>query len=240
MNSRQALSSIAATLVVILVIGVAAVGAYFSLGISPTTNTVVTTTFSPTTSFDTTTLSANSTSGLNLVLELNSTTYSPGQWIAVNISDYNTLPTTNTLQVERDWPIQNLSLGPCSRNLPIAIGVFRGDYSLSNITQANSSEQVQFYQPGVYACPDIMVIQEYAFQPQSDNASWSSSLNCNTNCYSSYLTISDTINFNGTWTGGQPPVGTGSVLMNLSLGTYTVVGGDEWGNIALLHFVVRS
>jgi len=43
------------------------------------------------------------------------------------------------------------------------------------------------------------------------------------------------VNVNDTWT-PYP----GSVYRRFALGVYTLVAGDEWGNTAILNFVIKS
>ncbi len=179
----------------------------------------------------------NSGLGLELSLSLNSTLFAQGQEISINITEYNTLQSNNTLAREDNWSVSGLSLGPCSGNLPIGFEVFPGYYSTSNITQAPASQAIRLYQPGVYSCPALFFVNSYAFQPNSDIASIG--YQCTpAPCYSP-ITISGSIAFNGSWSGGDENGG-GAVHNPLGTGFYTVVGGDEWGQLILLHFVVTQ
>lgn len=176
----------------------------------------------------------NSTSGLELELSINASQFSPGQGISINVTEYNTLPGVNSQTASDNWAITGLSLGPCGSHIPAGITVFRGYFSLNNISQASSSnDSLQFYAPGFYSCPAMFVIQSYSFQPNSDNASFA--YECTpAPCYSEVFPQSATVDFNGSWSSpSETPV-----LSNLTQGVYTVAAGDEWRQLVLLHFIV--
>ena len=166
-----------------------------------------------------------STSGLNLSLSLGSTLISPGQAVSVGIDEWNTLPQENVVPSASNWPLQGLTLGPCGTlNLPIGIEIARGHYTSSNIS---SAQPLQLSAPGMYSCPAIFLVSSYTFEPSSDVAVGSFTER-----------VSSTTNATGYWTGGNPPFYDTSTFSNFTLGEYTVVGGDEWGALAILHFAV--
>ena len=246
--SRKALSTAATVSLVLVTIGAAVLGGYLSLGLGAGTASnvsinVVTfpiTTFaaSSTSYYASSTEATNNASGLQLELYTSSSAFYPGQKISVNITEYNTLSKINVVSAARNWPIQGLSLGPCGGNLPVGIEVFYGYFSPTNISSGLSNETVQFYKPGVYYCPAMFNISSYAFQPRSANASWYPVCTGNDlNSAGCSVPASATISFNGSWTRGGA-LGQGSFLKNLSPGTYTIVGGDEWGGVVMLHFEI--
>ncbi|MGA2572976.1 MAG: hypothetical protein ABSF36_02060 [Candidatus Methanomethylicaceae archaeon] len=93
-----------------------------------------------------------------------------------------------------------------------------------------NEEALKLYQPGTYMCPDILLdIISYTFQPISDMASVNAP-------YPNFnLSMVSSVTASGYWTGGL--LGH-TEFSNFSSGIYTVAGGDEWGQLILLHFVV--
>ena len=182
---------------------------------------------------------SESVNGLILSLSLNSTTFQPGQEIAVVIDEQNTLAKENNVSASDSWPLQGLSLGPCGTlNYPFGVAIFQGYYTASNVS---SAKPLQLYNPaGIYSCPVILVVGYYSFAPLSDTAS----VFCVTAggfgggepnpCLTDFK-ISSEITVTGYWTNGKQ-----LMLSNFTPGVYTVVGGDEWGALAVLHFIVQG
>ena len=48
------------------------------------------------------------------------------------------------------------------------------------------------------------------------------------------MSMTDTVTSTGFWTGNRP----NATFSHFTPGIYTVVGGDEWGVLAILHFTV--
>lgn len=181
---------------------------------------------------NTSSTTSKSVNGLSLSLSLNSTTFQPGQEVSVVIDEQNTLATVNNVSTSNSWPLRGLSLGPCgTTNYPFGVAIFQGYYTSSNVSSATP---LQLYNPsGIYFCPAILSgINAYAFQPLSDSASVIGSCEPNP-CFTDFK-ISSEITVTGYWSNGQEPI-----LGNFTPGVYTVVGGDEWGALAVLHFVVQ-
>ncbi len=172
-----------------------------------------------------------SVNGLSLSLSLNSTTLQPGQEIVVTIDEQNTLTAVNYVPASDNWPLKGLTLGPCGTlNYPIGVAIFQGYYTCSNIL---SGTPLQLYKPVVYSCPSILSrIDAYAFQPSSDNASVFGSCDPNP-CFSYNMTSK--VSATGYWTNAHE-----SAPNNFEPGDYTVAGGDEWGTLVVLHFIVQD
>ncbi len=94
---------------------------------------------------------------------------------------------------------------------------------------SQTSLQWRLYQPGVYACPAMFIVNGYSFQPLSDNASLGT---LSTGAVT--IPMSSLVNTNGSWTGRM----VGSTFNEFQPGVFTVVGGDEWGDVAIVHFSV--
>ncbi|MGI0092268.1 MAG: hypothetical protein ACREBS_11225 [Nitrososphaerales archaeon] len=249
MHVKTALSTTATISLIIVIIGAGLLGGYLSLGLGASTTsslsinetTIQLTTFATGSSTDyagsaSSTEMTNSASGLQLQLSMNSTVLSSGQTVAINITEYNTLSRGNNISTASDWRINGLSLAnPCGTYLPMGIEMFDAYFSTTNISSALANQTVQLYEPNEHVCRVMPVTSYYAFFPRSSNAIWSPP--CDGNPYQAECSdpMTDTIEFNGTWTQGS---GGEQILADLSPGTYTVVGGDEWGNIVLLYFQV--
>lgn len=201
---------------------------------SPTASTSLSVTRTETTTSLTSTY-VNGSSGLSLRLGINSTILTTGQNLSVSISDYNSEDTANNMSVASDWPIANLTLYTCGTiGLPIGVDVLSGNYDKGNLS---SGMTLQIVEGGIASCPDAGSFNSYLFEPHNDRATFSG--NCNAGCGVPFYT-SETIAISGYWTGGVllPDSITPTVLHPLPPGEYTVVGGDEWGNEVILHFVV--
>lgn len=211
-------------LLVAALIGLTACGAT-----TETTPTVTSSTSTPLPNASSTT--SKSVNGLSLSLSLNSTTFQPGQEVAVVLDEQNMLATVNDVSTSNSWPLSGLILGPCGTlNYPIGIAIFQGYYTSSNVSSATP---LQLYKPGIYHCPMILSgINAYAFQPLSDSASVIGSCEPNP-CFTDFK-VSSEVTVTGYWSNGQE-----SILGNFTPGVYTVVGGDEWGSLAVLHFIVQ-
>ena len=165
---------------------------------------------------------------LQLRLSLNATTLAPGQTFSITVSEYNTLTTTNNVTAASSWDLDGLELGPCGHSYgptqgPLGVEVFYGHYAEANVSQA---EPLSIY-PFPVACPQfIRLITGFYFQPLSDNAYWLPSFGGNGTAVAGSVAVSNEY---------PNPSSTGQLL---SPGAYTVVGGDEWGNLLFLYVQV--
>lgn len=154
----------------------------------------------------------------------NSSSIQSGHAIGISISLENTSPEPLTLAVQNHWQRNDLSLGSCS-NLPIGIAILKGYYTEQNMSEAGSL----WLYPNL-PCPMPLGITGYTFQPMSNVATreCSPSFSCH-----------DSIAIEGNLTIGGYLSGNGNVTPFES-GTYTIVGGDEWGDVAIQHFTVTN
>jgi hypothetical protein len=169
--------------------------------------------------------------GLSLTLSLNSTTYHPGEQISVTIHEKNILAIENNIHAADEWPVEGLRLGPCRTVYPFGISILRGHYDAKS---AAAIAPLRLFDPnGVWHCPMILAgIIAYDFQPGSDVAA----------IYTSYdsepwsINMTTKVTSAGFWTvtHGDPTW----TFNNFSPGIYTVVGGDEWGALVILHFAI--
>jgi hypothetical protein len=168
--------------------------------------------------------------GLSLTLSLNSTTYHPGEQISVTIDEKNILAVENNIHAANEWPIQGLNLlSPCGTVYPFGISILQGYYDARSVAAV---APLQLSDPNaVPLCPMMAGIISYGFQPWSDVAAIYTS---NSEPYSINMTTKVTSSGFWTVTHGHPIW----TFSNFTPGIYTVVGGDEWGALVILHFTI--
>ena len=198
---------------IILIVGF---GVYFSTTLNPTSTTNTTAQENQTTS----------SNGLQLQLSVNVTSITSGESVLITVGEYNTLMTPNNLSAAQKWGVNGLSLGPCGNEYaqPFGVAVFQGLYTTQNLSQGNPLRIFP-----ILACPMyIRLVTGYLFQPQSNVAA---------------------VLPGGSATNGIPMVAnltvshvyeTNMQSQVLRPGVYTVVGGDEWGALTILHFTVTA
>jgi hypothetical protein len=193
---------------------------------SPTTSTTMTT------SNNSDSVSSGSNNGLNLTLSLDETTYQPGQSVSITIDEKNLLSTTNSVRATGYLPTElteatGFTNEPSS--LRFGLVVFQGNYSVSNYSTATP---LIIYDPGnEYIGTQVIGPSSCSFQPLSDFTVVEGGSCSSSNGYSK---MQYELQLNGSWS-GYPP---GDVLNNFNSGVYTVVAGDEWGNLVVVHFTV--
>jgi Putative Ig domain len=178
--------------------------------------------------------SSKSVSGLELTLSLDSKTYQSGQQVGIDIDEKNTLSKTNTINSSTKWPVSGLRVGPCGTlNYPFGIEVFQGNYTAANISSATP---LQIYDPGIYTCPMIQGdTSSYVFQPLSDIASVFQMSESTAG-----FTIAMNTEFEPAPTGYWANNDIGAAFTRFEPGVYTVVAGDEWGALVIVHFTVSQ
>jgi hypothetical protein len=155
------------------------------------------------------------TTGLSL--NLNLSTNSNG-WVILTVYESNTLDRANNVSAAGSWP-SNTSLfrwvqEPYEVNVGMAgYEMLQGNYGMSNFTEGTAL----WLQPPpslLGCCVYGGQSTSYAFQPLSE-------ANVLSGSYAGYF------------------VG-GSTYTPFSPGIYTVLAGDEWGDVAILHFIVAG
>ena len=152
---------------------------------------------------------------------MNATSISQNQTLRVDVSVSNDLYLTNTVPLSKDFKVQNLTMGPCSfyENYPYGVVVYQGKYALDNIS---SGTQIEIYRAGNLFLRGGLLSNTFTFQPHQN--------------------ISSYVDLSGYWTAGETPMqGGGSsqgVLHPFLPGVYTLVVGDEWGNVKIMYFQV--
>jgi hypothetical protein len=197
---------------------------------SPTSTPLTSTTTETTTIHTAQTESAN---GLRLSLSLDATTYKVGQEITITIDEQNTRSTANNIAATQNWPLAKLAVGPCGTlNYPFGMAVYKGYFSSDDVVAA---APVTLYDPGAtYHCPLILAgITAYNFKASSDTADIIGA--CTPNLCIPDMAMQTGIPVKGYWTTGSHVN-----FNNFDPGIYTVAGGDEWGNLVVLHFTITK
>jgi hypothetical protein len=227
---------IVATLLFVSAIGCSSTTAATSTSSAPVSS--LTTTVSQITSSTTTTsndfnsVSSNATNGLSLSLSLDGTTYQPNQEISITVDEANTLPEINNVPVSNNRAYSGLQAAPCDYISPYGIAVFHGDYTSSNFS---TGTPLTLYDPHVARlCPTIYGITSYSFKPSSDMAAVIENSDPSPTNSSQQMKYELTIN--GYWPDDN--YSSNSQLINFESGVYTVVAGDEWGALVVVHFTV--
>lgn len=170
----------------------------------------------------------NSTS-LKLYMSTDSDIIKPGQPIGITISVNNTLGTPVDIASQNSWSYQSASTGPCF-TIGYGVSILDGFYDARNMT---GGKILNLFNPGIL-CP---IVQEtakvYEFQPQSDNVK---NVQCKSiegmQCRTDTYQMGQDYKFDGYWDAGA--------VKPFKSGVYTIIGADEWGHVALDHFVVTN
>jgi hypothetical protein len=186
--------------------------------------------------------------GIELVLSINATTLRVGQRLNASLSIVNTLPRVNTIQPSNNWLFQAVPVAlwpPCYFGLPAEIAVLNGTYSAQNLRAAANATFK-------YICMEGVIVDHVIFQPASDKANLTGiygvsganqtlgpfhlSKSVTTSGYWNLQNLSKEINPPIIGDGANPKIPPDSIPF--VPGSYTVAVEDEWGQIAILHFVV--
>ena len=176
--------------------------------------------------------SSQSAKGLSLSLTLDSTVYRAGQEIRIAIDEKNMLSITNNVPTADKWPLEALSVNPCGTSVfPFGIAIFLGKYSSAEVSKAMPLLIFDPAEP--WPCPfQAFKIMSYNFKPSSNIATLFNVSDPNPQT----IEMSTTIKATYYWTGHSA----NSVQHTFDPGVYTVVAGDEWGTLVILHFTVTQ
>jgi hypothetical protein len=178
------------------------------------------------------TSSSQSANGLCLSLSLNSTTYQPGQNITIVVDEKNTLSKKNQVPKSDNWAYDHFRRDPCDSISPFGAAIFRGDYTASNFSTAMP---LTIYDPlATLLCPAYPRVLSYDFLPSSDTANIIADSKYDQGFNSWHLNYEVTIR--RYW----PDIKSGNYSTIFEPGVYTVVAGDEWGALVVVHFMVTG
>jgi hypothetical protein len=192
----------------------------------PTTNTTTTT------SDTVISASSNTTNGLKLSLSVDATPNIQHQ-ISITLDETNVLSEINNIPVSDNWSYKGLGVAPCDFTSPYGIAVFEGDYVASNLS---TGTPLTLYNPHITRlCPTNYPVISYSFQPSLD---WAQVIENPANPLHNSQQMQYELTINGYWPDDN--FSSNSQLTSFKPSVYTVVAGDEWGNLIILHFTVVS
>jgi hypothetical protein len=203
-----------------------------------------------------------SSSGIELVGSINATTMTEGDRLNISITLFNSSPGTDNVSTSDDsWNVQGFPVAmwaPCTLILPIEFTVVKGNYSLGELQAMNEN----YTNATPYACADSYTVQNIVFQPDSDEVNltgvvgvngelshrqlgtYSLDTNFTVSGYWWYpVTSADSGDLNTPVPGGftfQYPEVSPTDSTPFVPGVYTLIVGDEWGQVYLTHFTVES
>ena len=145
----------------------------------------------------------------------------------MTVGEWNDLETQNEVGASDAWAVGSLGVGPCGPiNYPFGFEVLAGYYNGS--AGLDTAQKLQLYGPEPYSCPmTLSGISSYSFYPLSGRADVYGSCEQNL-CFTEDMNTTAVVGEN--WSG--------SSMVPLPLGVYTVVAGDEWGVLLFGHFEV--
>lgn len=215
-------------------------------------------TASNTTQTTSATFSGNATNqmnsnGLEFMMSLSASSLYPNGSLTVFLNLINTLGANNTVRgypTATDWLLTNQSEdGPinCAQNDPFRTEVLLGYYDLKNYTKGTPIDFTVWRPPiGPNLCngfitglnnhgfsvlpsayPPLFTYysnNEYIFSPMSDQAQWTS---VGLQGASQAATMGEEVHI-------EPS------LFTNSTGVFTVLSGDEWGDLQALHFTIHD
>ena len=194
--------------------------------ISITTNTGFTSKASANSSYPTTLTTTNASIGLNFTLTLSSSELIVGQNLSITANVTNERSAFNNLTSESDWSEPWLigweTIDSC--NSFANAQVFQGYYTQSNISSLQSGSELQLAKPLSPSpeCPFIPGAWStyFPFKPHESRVGYQ------------YSTSGDY--------GNASSSSSNSTFRLFDTEVYTVVAGNEWGQLVLLHFTVSD
>jgi hypothetical protein len=203
----------------------------------------------------------NPDTDLEFGMALNTTTVQLGRTLAVSYNLFNTLDRVNNVTGAEDWRLTNQSENSgavgwnCAQNDVFRIEVVSGYYGLNNFsmgvpldvfvwTQSAFNQCLYYVRAANETAEPLSVPSQgqnnYAFSPRSNVAWWTATQDWSVRCGPANTTISYPC----------PQVGQKAVmnetmilktgLFTNSIGAFTIIGGDEWGDVEVLHFYIGS
>jgi hypothetical protein len=205
----------------------------------------------------------NESLGLNFNMALNTTFLQSGQAISITLDERNLIDSFNNITASNNWAYSGFQpIGPCAPspglyNLPFTVAIVPGYYSILNLPEVSSLPI--FFGPSNVPifCIFLSPPSEYDFYPLSNNViihvyEMLNESTLTTLTFSGYYNTSDPIapsisqpsnnstnqNITVTPFNLTQIVPYSVPMINFPPGVYTIIGGDEWGQLILLHFVV--
>lgn len=90
----------------------------------------------------------NSSLGLQLFLSTSSEFNKPGETFAINLTEFNFENNSNQVSRQNDWVLPGLSFTPCFTDYPFELSIFRGNYSMKDISSLKQKTALALTEPG--------------------------------------------------------------------------------------------
>lgn len=162
---------------------------------------------------------------LRMELILNTSRVPLGGAVEIVMNLTNVLNTHSQVSTGSAWPLSGLGWppDPCKSEYvyPVGLAIFAGYYVVGNMS---SGMLLYIAYPGTIFCPSNPSFSSYTFEPTSNVAIL-------TDVQGSMIRVHSSTAINGSWSGGSQPK-----FSQFSPGVYTVVEGDQWGDVLLLYF----
>lgn len=185
--------------------------------------------------------SAIGTNGLQVQLSLNSSTMVSGDVLNATLIEYNTLSTLNNVSATSHWALASLPGGPCALSdpPPLALLIFYGYYASNNIS---SAIPLPLMPPNMSVSCPARDFNFFVFQPSSSSMTAVKAKASTNTGFSMASELIVPYPLRGYFSTTQTRTGAnGTQLPALTIfppGTYTIVVGDEWGNLILSYLEV--
>lgn len=165
--------------------------------------------------------SVNSPNGYTLNLALNASRLIPGERLAIDAWINNTGKAINQLPAQKEWPIANVTDAPCGAVLPIRIGIMNGYYNVENVSLGQflrlSFASVSCPATAASGTPQYFLMQPLSSQTILQSSGGVEEFDISISCTAGgYVVNSSETRFSG---------------------VFTAVVMDEWGDLALTHFL---
>lgn len=184
----------------------------------------------------------DSSTRLRLTVSVNSSVTATNQTVAIGVYISNLLTRSNNITASDNWAYSfppalcGKTFGPLIDWSPYNLALYSGFYTLDNVSEGTPIPiyyQVPANYTGSFFCPLISVgIASFDFYPSSGTAIVNRQVNqtpAEVDTVGATLTLGAGTTSNA-W--GYP--------VTFSPGVYTVLAGDEWGQLAIIHFVVSQ
>lgn len=178
-------------------------------------------------------------SGLLVSLTITDTTVKSGGYFEIGISGYNPTSHYINMSAENKWYVPSQpSGGPCSEGrTPFGVEILRGYYSVSNVSEGKN---VLGFPSVIWSCPTGV---ENDTAPSIPALSYVQAPAVSLSCV--YAIAGDNVTSGDVCGTGFLVPGGNFIAFVSSIGSrqpsvYTLVGVDEWGDLAILHFSVVS
>jgi hypothetical protein len=168
-------------------------------------------------------------SALQLYLSVNPSFIYPREFVGIKLSVNNTLQNPIFVKAQNKWPYENVVTTSCGK-IRLGIAILGGYYTAQNMTEG---KDLQLFNKYDCNSQDLETGKVYEFQDQSNQVK-------EIMCYQYFglpCPTLESLNMNYGFDGYWDKNNTKHPFND---GTYTVIGADEWGQVAIQHFTFTN